>query len=350
MASLPTRWASALVALLITASGPLCADLSAEAPRTAAESRQRWGGWCGWMQRCATSENDRRRYGLHMDNGWRQISARGTVVVLVHGFNSTPGRTRELIREARAEGLPCGAFAYPNDQPLRASAELLSEELKRFAVRWPFHRVALVTHSMGGLIARECLEDSALRPGNVERLIMVAPPTHGSTLARFAVGWDVWEHWINRRDGGPWRRARESIADGMGQAPQDLRPGSGFLTRLNGRGRSHGVPYTILLGTDAQLSDEQRYVIRRSLGWVAKCAPGLSDDPDAIEQVLDNIDEVLDGRGDGAVAVDRGRLEGVADTHVLPFSHLSVVRDEENEAAQRVRRMILKRLLPTDGA
>ena len=51
---------------------------------------------------------------------------------------------------------------------------------------------------MGGLVARACLEEARLAPGNVDRLIMVSPPNHGTNLALFAVGTDLWEHWVNR--------------------------------------------------------------------------------------------------------------------------------------------------------
>ena len=62
----------------------------------------------------------------------------------------------------------------------------------------------LVCHSMGSLVARACIEDPLYDPGNVERLIMIAPPTHGSLIAHFAAGTDLWEHWLARKKGGPW--------------------------------------------------------------------------------------------------------------------------------------------------
>jgi pimeloyl-ACP methyl ester carboxylesterase len=307
-------------------------------------------GWRGWLRRCVESEEDRRRYGLRLDEGWSRATVEGPVVVLVHGFNSTPERSENLIASARQAGMSCGVFAYPNDQPLRASAELLSSQLKAFAAKHPGRRVALVTHSMGGLVARECLEDEALNPPNVDRLIMVAPPTHGSMLAQYAMGLDLWEHWLNRRDGDPWQRTRDSIIDGLSEAPTDLRPGSAFLTRLNARPRAPGVRYTLLLGSSSCVSAAQHYMIRKTLCVASDCCPSEKVDPEAIDRILSKMDEVIDGRGDGAVAVSRGRLEGVTDTHVLPFDHLSVVRDEQSATSRRVQQMIVIRLLSAGGA
>src|SRR5690606_20221809 len=120
----------------------------------------------------------------------------------------------------------CGSFAYPNDQSLGESACLLSQELKRLRETVLDRPIVLVTHSMGGLVARAAIEDPELNPGGVTRLIMVAPPTHGSHLARFAVSPDVWEHWLARSKGNPWRRSVDAMADGLGEAASDLVPGS----------------------------------------------------------------------------------------------------------------------------
>lgn len=303
-------------------------------------------GWRGWLREHATCDADAERYCLRLDDNWSDAAAELPVVIQVHGFNSCPAHTRALVGAARQHVMPCGEFAYPNDQPLRQSAELLSAQLRAFADRHPNRRVALVTHSMGGLVARECLEDDALWPGNVDRLVMVAPPTQGSTLARYAVGLDLWEHWIARNDGAsPWTRVRESIVDGLSEAPADLRPGSKFLHRLNARERRDGVRYTVLLGSAAQVSEEHRYLVRQTLLKSAELTPGWEANAAAVDKALACMDEVTAGKGDGAVAIDRGRLPGVADTVVLPFSHLGVVHDEQEPGAREARQVILDRLL-----
>ncbi|TWT77373.1 Alpha/beta hydrolase family protein [Posidoniimonas polymericola] len=319
--------------------------LAALSPAASADLPQQ-PGWRGWLRQCATCDADHQRYCMKLDDAWAEAPTEVPVVVQVHGFNSNPAHTRALVKLVRGQGLPCGEFAYPNDQPLRASAELLSAQLRLFAEQHPERRVALVTHSMGGLVARECLEDDGLWPGNVDRLIMVAPPTHGSTLARYAVGLDLWEHWIVRNDGAdPWRRVRESIADGLSEAPADLRPGSKFLRRLNARDRREEVRYTVLLGSAAQVSEEHRYLVRQTLLKTAELTPGWETDAAAVDRALACMDEVTDGKGDGAVAISRGRLPGVADTVVLPFSHLGVVHGDQEPGGLEARQVILDRLL-----
>ncbi|HEX3601514.1 MAG TPA: alpha/beta hydrolase, partial [Lacipirellulaceae bacterium] len=175
------------------------------------------GAGCrAWLRRKVVRDSDLKKYGLVLEDAWQQADASKPVVVLIHGFNSSPKQNTALFVPIHEAGFPCGTFAYPNDYFIRSSAQLLSSELKRFAVQYPGRKVILVCHSMGGLVARACIEDSLYDPGNVERLIMVAPPTHGTIIAHFAVGTDLWEHWLSRKEGWPWERVRDSIVDGLG--------------------------------------------------------------------------------------------------------------------------------------
>jgi pimeloyl-ACP methyl ester carboxylesterase len=301
------------------------------------------GGLRQWLRGQLVSEDDLARYGLRLDDGWQEADAGRPVVLLVHGFNSTPERSAPLLAPVRAAEYPCGIFAYPNDDRLSTSAELLSRELRRFAAEHPGRRVSLVCHSMGGLVARGCVEDETLDPGNVERLIMVAPPSHGSQFARVAVGIDLWEHGWGRKSGGPWRRIRDSVVDGLGEAADDLSPHSEFLAKLNGRPRNPAVRYSIFLGTDSWVDESCMDWLRRNVCEpLAKWTGGRNDGLSAAFR--DDIDELVDGRGDGVVAVNRGRLEGVDDTVVMSFSHMAVAEDGHGEQIQAVHQAVLERL------
>ena len=292
----------------------------------------------------------RARYGLRLEPITQQADL---TVVLVHGFNSSPISTAELIAPAREAGFHCGDFAYPNDQSLHDSAQLLSSELKQLARREPTRKVALVTHSMGGLVARECIENPDLDPGNVSRLIMVAPPSHGSMLAKYATATDLWEHWISRRSGGPWRRVRDAIVDGLGEAADDLQPGSDFLTHLNERSRHPEVHYTLVIGTGASVTDAQLSWLR---DYSHSALMGVRAKKTAanVQRMVSELEEIVEGKGDGVVAVKRAKIEGVDDVVVLPFGHLQVAEPSEHVPAIQARQIVLSRLLesgvPSGGA
>jgi pimeloyl-ACP methyl ester carboxylesterase len=298
-----------------------------------------------WLRQKFVRDDDLTHYCLRMDDRWECAPETQPVVILVHGFNSTPAQNAALMKPIGAADLPWGTFAYPNDHTLPASAQLLSCELKRFAARYPRRRVVLVCHSMGSLVARACIENPLCDPGNVDRLIMIAPPTHGTLIAHFAVGTDLWEHWLARRDGGPWRRTRDSIVDGLGEAADDLCPGSEFLHELNGRPLNPRVRYTILLGTGGCLDDAQVAWIRETVCEKLAKVPGADGSAERLAAILNDIDELVEGKGDGIVAVKRGRLDGVSDTLVLPFGHMSVTGEpRDDEVLRQVQQEVLARI------
>jgi pimeloyl-ACP methyl ester carboxylesterase len=303
-----------------------------------------------WLRSKIVRGDDAVRYGLQPLQDEGDETSELPLVVLVHGFNSSPSRNASVLQLTREAGFCCFGFSYPNDQRLADSAVLLSQELRDLARAQPHRRVALVTHSMGGLVARECLENPELDPGNVQRIIMIAPPSQGTLLAHAAVATDVWEHWLGRREGGAWRRWRDSIVDGLGEAAADLQPGSEFLAQLNGRPRHARAAYTLLLGTDAAVSAGEMEWIRETLRGSAGRLPGLRGATLRFDALLDDLDEVVSGKGDGVVAVKRGRVEGVHDVLVLPFGHLTVTdepADDDDaclEAVREVQQVVLARL------
>lgn len=300
-----------------------------------------------WLRSRVWDESDEARYGLQLDKGWEQAAADSPerpLVVLVHGFNSTPIRNAAVMTPIQTAGFPTASFAYPNDWEINESATLLSRQLKVFAEKHPDRRVTLVTHSMGGLVARACIEDESLDPGAVDQLVMIAPPSQGTLVAHVAIATDIWEHWLGRADGGCWTRWRDSVIDGLGEAADDLIPGSPFLTELNGRPRNPKVRYAIFLGTGAAVSQDEMNWMRAALNKTGGHCPGFRTCTGKLDDLLSDMEEVVDGKGDGVVALKRGRLDGVDDVVILPFGHLSCTGDPDCDAVQQVQKELLARL------
>ena len=300
-----------------------------------------------WLRERIWDEDDEARYGLQLNDDWRaaaKASPQLPLVILVHGFNSTPERNAALMEPIRAAGYPCASFAYPNDWDLRETSALLSRQLKTFAVEHPSQEIALVTHSMGGLVARACVENSELDPSNVTRLVMIAPPSHGTLMAHLAIATDVWEHWIGRVDGGCWTRCRDSVIDGLGEAADDMVPGSPFLTELNARPRNPNIRYAVFLGTGASVSQDEMDWMRTALQETSGRCPGIRGCSGKLDDLLSDMEEIVDGKGDGIVALKRGRLDGVEDVVILPFGHLSCTGKADCESVKQVQTELLSRL------
>jgi hypothetical protein len=78
--------------------------------------------------------------------------------------------------------------------------------------------------------------------------------------------------------------------------------------------------------------------------------PGLRTTARKIDDWLGDMDEVIAGKGDGAVAVERARLPGVDDVVVLPFGHQSVTGPPKTKVVRTVHRELLARLEATRDA
>ena len=283
-------------------------------------------------------------FGLQLPKGWQRTDDSNALVIVIHGFNSSPLRFRKLVEAFQKAKLISGTYSYPDDQPIADSALQLSTELKELASKHPKRAIALVTHSMGGLVARAVVEDPMLDSGNVTKLIMIAPPSHGSLLANYSFGIDVLDHASPNSQRGDVSRWYAAVADGMNEAAVDLTPGSQFLRRLNARPRNPNINYSIILGTGGRITKARLENYRQLL----KSAQSQSDVTrlltPRIDAILADLDEVLPGKGDDVVAVKRGRLEGVNDTLLLKFTHLEALQNENELEGHQLYESVLTRL------
>lgn len=300
-------------------------------------------------------------YSLFLDPGWEKASQEKPLVISVPGMGSTGTPIEKVLELARKEGFACGRFVFPHE-PIQQTACRLARALRDIRGKAPNRRVALVSYSLGGLIGRAVVEDPELDPGNVRALIMLCPPNHGSLLLQL-LPWkdnDPNAHppkpslhlrsspskptpTVQNSPSKPFSEA-DATRTGLAAVWADLRPGSAFLTRLNARPRNPKVRYTILLGDRAYLGPENRDSLSQ---WAAQL-PRPSNNPPAKEplgQLVGQLDELVHGRGDGAVAIVRGKLEGVQDVHIFHFSHVGVLRTEwGSPEVQRAQQLILDRL------
>lgn len=283
-------------------------------------------------------------YGLQAEEGWDATAPDQLLVVVLHGFNSSPQRFQPLVAALRGAGWGAAAYSYPDDQPIADSAQQLSADLKELAAKHPRRRFALITHSMGGLVARAALEQPELDPGNVAKLIMVAPPTHGSLLARFGFAAEVLDHLARDEEASEVTRFYAAVEDGLSEAKHDLTPNSAFLRGLNARSRNPRLNYSIFLGTGGRFSQDQLDRLRGALQLAADQSTTMALLAPQFEETLGDLDEVIHGKGDGVVAVKRGRLEGVTDTVLADFTHLGVLQTPDTFEQDPVFQGILKRL------
>lgn len=254
-------------------------------------------------------------------------AGRGTVV-LVHGLDDPGLVWRSLAPALAREGFDVRLLEYPNDQPIVESVALFFEEMVKLRAGGT-DRVAVVAHSMGGLVTREMLTSpeagfpDAVRAGRVPTVvtfIMVGTPNHGSPLARLRGLAEIREQLARaaQREGS-WLRG---ILDGAGEAKIDLLPQSRFLTALNARPLPEGVQMLSIAGVASPWSEGD---IR---GWVDREREEVEtvEDAESLDQLEAALVSLTRGVGDGLVSVESTRLEG-AEHLTVEGTHLTMIRN-----------------------
>ena len=229
----------------------------------------------------------------HLKSGLDDHANYGKRVILIHGLDE-PGRVwMNLAPFLAGHGFDVWLMRYPNDQDIEKSARFFYHALAK--KRWgkDSAAIALVAHSMGGLVARQMLTDPRINYGEgikadrvpaVSHLIMIGTPNHGAALARFRLIMEIREQVLNRIQGyGNWL---QGVFDGNGEAASQLLPDSAFLLRLNGRPHPLGVSMTVIAGVISP--------------WLPA--------------------------GDGLVSTGSARLENVP-YYEVPGNHLTIIRN-----------------------
>ncbi|MDJ0861533.1 MAG: acetyltransferase [Gammaproteobacteria bacterium] len=253
--------------------------------------------------------------------------ASASSVVLVHGLDD-PGKVwMNLAPLLVDEGMHVLELRYPNDQPARSSAWLFYKELRRLAPLGVQH-VAVVAHSMGGLVSREMLTNPEIafqvkagesQVPQVTDLIMVGTPNHGSELARFRILSEVRDQWGHLLKGQG--HLLRGILDGAGEAKIDLLPDSRFLTTLNGRPHPKGVRMLSIAGMASPWTDRD---VEHLLDSVRDHVPAAKQE--SLNELGAFLRSMTHDLGDGLVTVESTRLDGV-DHRIVAGTHLTMIRN-----------------------
>ena len=289
-----------------------------------------------WARRlrdlAARAENEARRrlhYGMHALKSYRPNDPSRPTVCLVHGVNSSSGGFVHMVKPLEDAGYGLVVYDYPFNRSLEESCREFARDWAAFRSRNGEKRPwSIVAHSMGGLVARDYVEGPSYA-GDVRDLILVAPVNQGSYLARTQTLLQL----LNGLQAVGDRRGSDALAhlgDGLGEAADDMVPGSTFLKALNARPRRAGVGYHILAGDVGLITaparrqiETQAAVARRQGGLLA----GLTKLAGGSAEVLsDRLDEVAEGTGDGCVSVTRTKLGGVSDHVVIHANHAELIR------------------------
>jgi pimeloyl-ACP methyl ester carboxylesterase len=106
-------------------------------------------------------------------------------VLLIHGYHSGPEVWTNWVNQLHRDGFDAEAVYFENDDDCgssKAHAYELNEIIEQFKVMTNSDKINIVAHSKGGLDARWYLANDLFND-DVEKLIMIGTPNHGSPLA-----------------------------------------------------------------------------------------------------------------------------------------------------------------------
>ncbi len=131
-------------------------------------------------------------------------------LLLIHGIVCNRSIWRPWLQRLRAAGF--APIRAVNLEPLFADIELhalqVERELRALQRETNGARVAVLAHSMGGLVARAALR--SLGPGAVSAIVTLASPHHGTRIAR-------WFRWLPLRQmspDSPWLQTLNAAQEG----------------------------------------------------------------------------------------------------------------------------------------
>ena len=135
-------------------------------------------------------------------------------VLFVHGITGSPANFAYLIEHLDRTRFQAWVYNYPTGINLSAVADHLNQTVEKIQLRYHVRRIAVVTHSMGGLVARGFILRHALTSSAAEipLFVSMSTPWEGLDSAAFGVKYspvvvDVW------RDVAPGSDYLQSLFD-----------------------------------------------------------------------------------------------------------------------------------------
>jgi len=212
-------------------------------------------------------------------------------VLLVHGIDGTPRDFATLIPSLDPQRYRAWVFYYPSGLPLDKLGKILALVVQKLTAVSPDMRLALVAHSMGGLVGRRAVNELC-RTGKPEYLRVYASfdtPYGGVEAAAGAVkrGTELVPSWIDVAAGSPFLDRMHAMP-----LPEDLPFHLFFGWGLHGHhGPSPAGDGTITLASQL---DPRAQAVATAMSGYGQTHVGILSDKAALEELSFVLDAACD--------------------------------------------------------
>jgi pimeloyl-ACP methyl ester carboxylesterase len=266
-------------------------------------------------------------YGMRALRSYRPNDPERPTICLVHGLNASSGGFVHMIPHLEKAGYGIVVYDYPFNQRLEESCTQFRRDLLSFRKeRGELRPWAFLAHSMGALVARSYVEGGDAPGRDVASVILIAPVNQGAHVARIQPVFQTISS-LYAINNNHTSHALAMLSEGIGQAAEDLLPGSEFLRRMNARPRAAGVRYHILAGDKGMIPREIGAQVMARLSDLGR-EKGLFSLVSrlASRDMVPLLQELGDDTGDGCVSVASTRLKDVEDHVTIRANHVELIR------------------------
>ena len=187
-------------------------------------------------------------------------------VILIHGLWRSVWAMEPMAKHLYTEGYNTVNIAYPSfTKPMDYILEMIEAEVSHYLEKGTVH---LVTHSLGGIITREMLPN--LPHDKLGRIVMLAPPNQGSEIIDWLANYPI-------------------LKRTMGPVGQQL--GTGQITAPH---LPENIDSAVIMGNS---------------------------------NLIPFFQKLLPTANDGIVSVERGKVEGMNEFHIIDADHTFIASD-----------------------
>jgi len=170
-------------------------------------------------------------FGIFLED---EYDARKKVVLFIHGISGSPRNFKYIIDNLDKSKYQAFYAFYPSGISISVASKYLIRVITELKIRYGFDNIAIVGHSMGGLVSRSMMNDFSLKQNFVDTFITISSPLNGDKRANFGV----------------------NFAPDLMASVRDIASGSEFLNQLYKKPLAKGVKYHMIFGMKSDESTD----------------------------------------------------------------------------------------------